>query len=664
MRGRIAWPAFAMALAVAVAGCASSHAKSQRAAVAHYTDASDDGGGMPDVRRVVVRQKKDGTISFHVTVGGLKPSAKTSVDLWIDADADPNTGNTSFEGADGADYILNAPIGQKLTCEPYESNVPASSGCIGQSPKYGGNWKPATAPSTRIIRTPSGVEFSINRRELGITDELNFFVYRGGQGFPDRAPGSGTFNYSLALGGPRPVAAQTTGQPADKAGGAAKKQPTVLKLATQNYNDQWAAAFKAAVDRLSGGSIKIDVRQGWRYYDLQAERATIGDVRHDDVDLAVVGARSWDLVGVKSFRALVAPFLIDSLALQRRVLDSPLAERALDGVRPLGLVGVAVFPGGLRRPLGLSRRLVAPQDYRDAEIGIRPGEVAARTFRALGGRGQAFQSTPTGLNGFDGAESDLTTILANRYDTYARGLAANVVLWPRVTTLVANAKSFQALPLDAQDVLMSAGREALAPLYASFERDDRDSLDALCRMKRLSFPLASAADRAALRRAVQPVYDELERDSLTRDLISKIAEMRKEIGPNQPLRCASSGARSGNTALEGSWLANVKAGALRAAGEDQNVADQFQGRWALEFRNGRWVARNLRSGAIFKGGYTLSGDRLREIVDSCNPPSYCQAGNLTEVRWSVYRDRLTFARIPGHTPVLALIAQPWARSSD
>ncbi len=658
VRGRIVWPA--LAIAVAVAGCSSSHAKSQPAALAHYTDASDDGGGMPDVRRVDVRHKKDGTISFRVTVGGLKPGAKTSVDLWIDADADPNTGNTSFEGADGADYILNAPIGQKLPCAPYGSDVRDGRGCISQWSDSGG-WQSTNAPSTRISRTASGIDFSINRRDLGNTADLNFFVYRRGEP-TDRAPGSGAFNYALALGGPGPISAARTDEPAGKAGGTAKKQSTVLKLVTRDYSDPWSAQFVAAVNRLSHGGIRIDVRQGWRYYDLQAEPATIGDVRHGDADLALVGARAWDLVGVKSFRALVAPFLIDSLPLQARVLRSPVTKQALDGVHPLGLVGLAVFPGGLRRPLGVSRVLLRPEDYRGAKIGIRPGGVAAATFRSLGGKGRPFDAVPTGLNGFAGAESDVKTILDNRYDLHSRGLIANVVLWPRVTTLVANAKAFDALSPDERQVLFQAGREALAPLNALFASDQRDSLDVLCRAKHLRLVLASDADRAALRHGVQPVYERLERDSSTRELIAAIERMRTELGPvSRPLRCAPPQAKAGHTALEGRWQATVTARALRSAGQPTNVVESLQGPWLLEFRSGSWTAKSLDRGTILRGTYTLTGDRLRETLESCRPNSSCNLGGVTEVSWSVYRDRLSLAVIPGHFASPALTAQPWAR---
>ena len=140
----------------------------------------------------------------------------------------------------------------------------------------------------------------------------------------------------------------------------------MLTLANHNYQgDSVPDEFAAAVERLSDGSIDIKVRYGFRYYDID-ERGTIAACRSGAVDAAVVGARAWDTVGVTSFQVLVAPFLVDSYALERRVLESELVDRMLEGLEPLGLVGLAILPGEMRRPLGTSRALLRPKDYEDA----------------------------------------------------------------------------------------------------------------------------------------------------------------------------------------------------------------------------------------------------------------------------------------------------------
>src|SRR5712691_5019707 len=106
------------------------------------------------------------------------------------------------------------------------------------------------------------------------------------------------------------------GSSANKAGGRASK-PLVLTLANGNPGDVDVGEWVRAVERLSRGSIRIDVRGEWRQGEVDGEVATIRDVRRGRVDLAKVGARAWDAVGVRSFDAVTAPFLVTTYELER-----------------------------------------------------------------------------------------------------------------------------------------------------------------------------------------------------------------------------------------------------------------------------------------------------------------------------------------------------------
>jgi TRAP-type C4-dicarboxylate transport system substrate-binding protein len=238
------------------------------------------------------------------------------------------------------------------------------------------------------------------------------------------------------------VAAGCGGSAGDKAGGAAQEHPLVLTLESEdNFVLTGAPEFAKAVSRLSGGSVRVDLVAAGRSTEIDFERAVVEDVRDVRAKLGIVGARDWDTLGVGSFHALLAPFLVDSYELERRVLDSPLAEEMLAGVEQAGVVGVALLPGPLRRPFGVTRALVGPGDYHGAAIGIRPADLANEALLALGSRSEVY--VPGDLAGLDGAELDPTTIAFNDYDRQV--LTTNVVLWPKPFTIVMNRKAFDAL---------------------------------------------------------------------------------------------------------------------------------------------------------------------------------------------------------------------------
>jgi TRAP-type C4-dicarboxylate transport system substrate-binding protein len=182
-----------------------------------------------------------------------------------------------------------------------------------------------------------------------------------------------------------PVLVAGCGSPgSDRAGGTPARKPRVLTLAFPFGESSDVDSFVHEVERLSDGTIRIDVKLSWRNGQAASERGLIRDVRAREADLGAAGSRSWDSVGVTSFRALHAPFLIDSYTLEERVIRSPLVDDMLEAVKPLRLEGLGVLPGPMRKPLGIARPLVKPSDYRGLTIGVGQSRVANATMRALG----------------------------------------------------------------------------------------------------------------------------------------------------------------------------------------------------------------------------------------------------------------------------------------
>jgi TRAP-type C4-dicarboxylate transport system substrate-binding protein len=442
----------------------------------------------------------------------------------------------------------------------------------------------------------------------------------------------------------------------DKAGGqadtAAKPEAARVTLRLLTGDGVWAPAFADAVTRLSGGAIRIKIQvQGQALIDY--ERRTVEAVRAGRGDLGSVGARVWDTMGVTSLRALVAPFLVDSVALQKRVLESTLAARILAGVDRAGVVGLALLPGPLRRPLGLSRDLVGPEDYEGAAIGIRYGGVARATFRALGAtpKGYRIGSLPS----LDGAELDLDTIGSVGYDAPGSRITANVVLWARPQTIFANRDAFSRLTPQQQDILRRAGREALAPELKRIAGNERSGLAAICERGRAAILSASPAEITSLQHAVQSVYAVLARDAETRSLIAGIRRLRAgRATKSEPVRCPS----SKKDTLEGSWRSTVSGAEMLAGGASAAEAATYAGSGTLELKGGRWVFRGERATAT--GIYSVDRDAIRLTLRTCtaNP---CDPGMTTHYAWSLYRDTLSLTRSPGRPFWPRFVAQPLRR---
>ncbi len=132
---------------------------------------------------------------------------------------------------------------------------------------------------------------------------------------------------------------------------------------------------------------------------------------------------------------------------------------------------------------------------------------------------------------FDGTEIDPFTVSAEGFDSYAREMTGNVTLWPKTWTIVMNRRAFDRLSRNEQQVLLAAGREAVDPEIGRVTHDTRVAVSSLC-AGRFSFRSATSTERAALLKAVQPVYDRIERNPLTKRWIAQIRRMRTSAPPD------------------------------------------------------------------------------------------------------------------------------------
>jgi TRAP-type C4-dicarboxylate transport system substrate-binding protein len=459
---------------------------------------------------------------------------------------------------------------------------------------------------------------------------------------------------ALAVAAALTVAATACGgSGGDKAGGRhpEARNPLVLTLAV--HDPSWGAAeFADAVEKRSGGSIVIDAETTPWMNSIDWEQRTVEEVRSGRVDLGIVGARVWDTLGVRSFQALLTPFLVDSLELERRVLEGPLAVRMLVRLEDAGVVGIALLPGPLRRPFGHANALVSVSDYKGRTIGVVPGEVERATFRALGASTRAYLSLHPSF--FAGAALDPWAITEGGYE--GKSLVTNVALWPRAETIVMNASAFGELASTQRRALLEAGRAAVEPRIRRIKSSEQEAVRAICSRDLVSLVTASPADVHSLRDAVRPVYAELERNGETQDLITEIRSSRAGAH-TEPLYCPAPEI-SVASEPEGRWQATPTRAELLAAGASPREVPSGLSGLEIEFADGQWVADGLNTRRQWRGTYTVNGDVIRLTIETCshNP---CTPGAAAEHGWSVYRGVLSLAALPGRSSWPLVTANPF-----
>jgi TRAP-type C4-dicarboxylate transport system substrate-binding protein len=426
----------------------------------------------------------------------------------------------------------------------------------------------------------------------------------------------------------------------DRAGGEKPAEPpagraTTLTLANVNSEPEVLQGFAETVEQLSNGTLRIRFENSWGQGRRgNAEVNVIHDVQAGKADLGWAGSRAFDLVGDRAFGPLHAPMMIDSYALELKVLqDEGVVRPMLESLDRLGLDGVGVLPGPLRRPLA-TRRLVAPTDWSGMRIGHAGGEQIERSLRALGARPRIIVSSGE-FTGLDGVESHVTSIAGNEYHHEAPYLTGNVVLWPRPLVLFAGDGVTRA----QLGVLQRAARAAAPGVVDELRKSDEERLGVICRQD-LKLSFASGSALARLRQAFRPVYARLESDAATRKALARMERIASSLGkPSEAVSCGSGTATPSSAAIpDGTYEVTVRPrDALRAGiAPDDPYVRQGVSHNTLELNGGNFVLHSDKDPDGWEGNYSVYRDRVTVTgID----------GSSFTARWSFEEGRLRFEDI-------------------
>ena len=467
--------------------------------------------------------------------------------------------------------------------------------------------------------------------------------------------------------------------PVDRAGNEPAKSVTVT--AVDPLDSLEIEPYLRAVEELSGGAVRVDLESKWHVGDVNREKDAVAEVQQGRADIAFIPVRAWHGLGVRSFDALIAPLVVDSYALEREVLASDLTDRMREGVAPLGLTALGVIAGPMRKPIGLSHPLVTPADYRGARIGISDSVIATKFLERLGASATPLAFQAQAIGSYEGVEQQVGSIQGNQYDKVATSIAANVNLWPRPTTVVANTKALEQLTDKQRDALMLAADKSLDASIAKLQQDEQEATGILCRRAKVRFDSADETAMSKLRAAARPVLEELSKDADTAAALAEIEALRSNVSSvadNEPIPTCdglppelAGNAKGVKGPLDGTWTMRETVEDVQAKGAppEESALENF-GDWVLLVYRGRF-AYNQRNGAACTWGYgtwQTQGNRVQwRFVDGggiAPNGANTKPGEVHDFIWSLYRDTLTLDRVDGAISPENFFGQPWRRVSS
>ena len=446
---------------------------------------------------------------------------------------------------------------------------------------------------------------------------------------------------------------------ADRAGGRGFQEVTVLEIAQLNdVAPPQVQAYAAAVEKQSHGSLRLHFADSWHKGEVDFEKHTLDDVRTGRVPGAWVGVPSLDLIGVTSFQPLLAPLLVDSQVVQSRIFTSGIPAGMARGLQGHGLVGVAVLPGPMRKVLGVREPFREPADFRGATLGIQGGAIPEATARALGA---TFTRMPSGasLTQVDAYEQHVGNIVGSFYGLEAKYLTANVNLWPQAMAVVLNETSYGALTDAQREVLRAAATSAIPAALEATRSEDDSGVVKLCGQG-VSFPPASDVQLAGLRRAVQPVYDEIAEAPGNARMLDRLTDLRAVVAaPPEVSACPARGQDAGGGSFpEGTYDMVLDPDArAQCTGAPSKGTPEQKSWYVLEVRDNRVTIRQRTDsqtapwGVRYNGVYSTLRDRIQ--IDSLN------------ARWSYDGTNLRLTDMTGGScdDTLIWTTNPWVLRS-
>src|SRR5205085_1101929 len=205
------------------------------------------------------------------------------------------------------------------------------------------------------------------------------------------------------------------------------------------------------------------------------------------------------------------PFILPNKEALRKVTDGPLGKKLMGLLQPKGIVGLAYWDNGFKN-MSANKPLHMPPDFRGLKMRIQSSKVLEAQMRALGAIPQVmafsevYQALATGVvDGTENPPSNEYTQKMHEVQKYTMLSEHGYVGY----AVIANKRFWDGLPADVRDALTKAMKEATDFTNAIAQKENDDALEEIRKSGKSQLITLTAEQKAAWRKALDPVYAEM-----------------------------------------------------------------------------------------------------------------------------------------------------------
>jgi TRAP-type C4-dicarboxylate transport system substrate-binding protein len=295
--------------------------------------------------------------------------------------------------------------------------------------------------------------------------------------------------------------------------------------------------FAAQVAKESGGKLKIKLIPD---YGGGNDATLLTDLKGNTVNMGSVSASIWDTAGVTAFQALQMPFLITNYTLEKKVLDSSIESDMLtspEGPSKLGLHGLAIHEGGLRKPVSTGACITTLAGFSGKKMRVAPGTLLVDGIKGLGAvptpmaLSEVYLSLKSGL--VNSLEANYGLVYTNKYYEVAKCITGNVNLWPFPTVLSINNTTWNGLTSAEQGWITTAADKLPDESIAIVANPASPLVKEICATG-MKIGKASASALTDMRNAENGVYAKYTATQPTGTFVSQIEAIKATVTPPTP----------------------------------------------------------------------------------------------------------------------------------
>lgn len=310
---------------------------------------------------------------------------------------------------------------------------------------------------------------------------------------------------------PAPSADKPDGQAADQSNYPTAENPLTLKFGhiSPDTSDMHANAvsFKEAVEKETGGAIKIEIYPNGQ---LGSEETMLDSIFSGTMDMGIISANV-AATTIPEFNAIVLPFFFDSFEQVGSVITSEdYYQKTKEIVESKGIHFLGIPLMAARGILNTKHSVRTPDDLKDLKIRVNTGSILADTFDAMGVTTSqlAFGEVYTALqqNVIDGLDNGIFASNMMKFTEVAKYFT-NTMHYFQLSPLLVSDKVWQKISPEQQEQMRTACKAVEAILVDEANKSDSGAYKKAEEELGVEVIMLTDDEFQAFRDLVQPVYD-------------------------------------------------------------------------------------------------------------------------------------------------------------